>query len=132
MFRFFAGGMPDGLTVDIRDFAVVHNAGHAVRVRDILGGVQIVHSTFQRSISTENMDDGFDACFSSFFNFCISSFCFLSSSSLFSGIMCHLLSGFFSLCLICKTGGFFDIKRFWHIKNEIILTKKGGKIYGNN
>ena len=43
--------MPDGLTVDIRDFAVVHNAGHAVRVRDILGGVQIVHSTFQRSIS---------------------------------------------------------------------------------
>ena len=44
-------GMPDGLTVDIRDFAVVHNAGHAVRVRDILGGVQIVHSTFQRSIS---------------------------------------------------------------------------------
>ena len=44
-------GVPDRLSVGIGDFAVVHNAGHAVRLRDILSGVQIVHSTFQRSIS---------------------------------------------------------------------------------
>ena len=43
--------MPDRLSVGIGDFAVVHNTGHAVRLRDILSGVQIVHSTFQRSIS---------------------------------------------------------------------------------
>ena len=43
--------MPDRLSVGIGDFAVVHNDGHAVRLRDILSGVQIVHSTFQRSIS---------------------------------------------------------------------------------
>ena len=44
-------GVPDRLSVGIGDFAVVHNTGHAVRLRDILSGVQIVHSTFQRSIS---------------------------------------------------------------------------------
>jgi len=43
--------VPDRLSVGIGDFAIVHNAGHAVRLRDILSGVQIVHSTFQRSIS---------------------------------------------------------------------------------
>ena len=43
--------MPDGLTVGIRDFAVVHNAGHAVRVRDILGGIQIVHRPLQRGVT---------------------------------------------------------------------------------
>jgi len=44
-------GVPDRLSVGIRDFAVVHNAGHAVRLRDILGGIQVVHRPLQRGIA---------------------------------------------------------------------------------
>ena len=45
------GGMPDGLTAGIRDFAVVHDAGNTIRVFDVLGSVQIVHGPFERGIA---------------------------------------------------------------------------------
>jgi len=48
--------MPDGLTVGIRDFAVVHNAGHAVRVRDILCSIQVIYRTLQRGVSVAARD----------------------------------------------------------------------------
>ena len=43
--------VPDGVAVGIYDFGVIHNAGHAVRVGDVLGGIQVVHRTVQHGIA---------------------------------------------------------------------------------
>src|SRR5699024_651668 len=37
------GGVPDRVAVGVHDLAVVHRAADAVRVLDVLGGVQVVH-----------------------------------------------------------------------------------------
>ena len=44
-------GVPDGIAVCIHDFGVVHYAGHAVRMRNIFGGVEVIHRTVQRGIA---------------------------------------------------------------------------------
>ena len=43
--------MPDRLSVGIGDFRIIYDTRNAVRVFNGVSGVQIVHSTFQRSIS---------------------------------------------------------------------------------
>ena len=43
--------MPNGRAVGIGDFGVIHHTRNTVRVFNRVSGVQIVHSTFQRSIS---------------------------------------------------------------------------------
>ena len=43
--------MPDGIAVRIHNFGVVHHAGHAVRMRNIFGGVEVVHRAVQRGIA---------------------------------------------------------------------------------
>ena len=43
--------MPDGIAVSIHNFGVVHHAGHAVRMRNIFGGVEVVHRAVQRGIA---------------------------------------------------------------------------------
>ena len=44
-------GVPDGIAVCIHDFGVVHYAGHAVRMGDVLGSVEVVHGTVQRGVA---------------------------------------------------------------------------------
>ena len=44
-------GMPDGIAVRIHNFGVVHHAGHAIGVRNIFGGVKVVHRAVQRGIA---------------------------------------------------------------------------------
>ena len=44
-------GVPNGRAVGIGDFRTIYDARNAVRVFNGVSGVQIVHSTFQRSIS---------------------------------------------------------------------------------
>ena len=44
-------GVPDGIAVCIHDFGVVHYAGHAIGVRNIFGGVKVVHRAVQRGIA---------------------------------------------------------------------------------
>ena len=44
------GGMPDRRAVGIGDFAVVHGAGHAIRVLDVLGSIQVIHRAVQPGI----------------------------------------------------------------------------------
>ena len=43
--------MPDGIAVCIHDFGVVHHAGHAIGVRNIFGGVEVIHRAVQRGIA---------------------------------------------------------------------------------
>ena len=43
--------MPDGIAVCIHDFGVVHYAGHAIGVRNIFGGVKVVHRAVQRGVA---------------------------------------------------------------------------------
>ena len=43
--------VPDGITIGIHDFGIVHNAGHSVRVGDVLGSVEVVHGTVQCGIA---------------------------------------------------------------------------------
>ena len=43
--------MPEGVAVCIHDFGIVHNAGHTVRVGDVLGSVEVVHGTVQRGVA---------------------------------------------------------------------------------
>ena len=43
--------VPDGIAVCIHDFGVVHYAGHAIGVRNIFGGVKVVHRAVQRGIA---------------------------------------------------------------------------------
>ena len=42
------GGMPEGRAVGICDFGVIDDAGNAVRMKNVLGGIQVVHGTFKR------------------------------------------------------------------------------------
>ena len=41
-------GMPDRGAAGICDFGVIDDAGNTVRVMNVLGGVQVVHGTFER------------------------------------------------------------------------------------
>ena len=43
--------MPDGIAVCIHDFGIIYNAGHAVRVSDVLGSVEVIHGAVQRGIA---------------------------------------------------------------------------------
>ena len=43
--------MPDGIAVYIHDFGVVHHAGHTIGVRNIFGGVEVIHRAVQRGIA---------------------------------------------------------------------------------
>ena len=45
------GRVPDGITIGIHDFGIVHNAGHTVRVGDVLSSVEVVHSAVQRGVA---------------------------------------------------------------------------------
>ena len=45
------GRVPDGIAIGIHDFGIIHNAGYAVRVGDVLGSIQVVHGTVQHSIA---------------------------------------------------------------------------------
>ena len=45
------GRVPKGGAVCIHDFGIVHNSGHTVRVGDVLGCVEVVHSSVQRGVS---------------------------------------------------------------------------------
>ena len=45
------GRVPDGIAIGIHDFGIVHNAGHTVRVGDVLGSIQVVHGTVQRGVA---------------------------------------------------------------------------------
>ena len=40
-------GLPSASTI----FGIVHNTGHAVRVGDVLGSVEVVHGTVQRGVA---------------------------------------------------------------------------------
>ena len=39
------GRAPDGIAIGIHDFGIIHNAGYAVRVGDVLGSIEVVHGT---------------------------------------------------------------------------------------
>ena len=43
--------MPDGIAVCIHDFGIVHHAGHTIGVRNIFGGVEVIHRAVQRGIA---------------------------------------------------------------------------------
>lgn len=45
------GRVPEGIAIGIHDFGIVHNAGHAVRMGDVLGSVEVVHGTVQRGVA---------------------------------------------------------------------------------
>ena len=45
------GRVPDGITIGIHDFGIIHNAGHTIRVGNVLGSVEVVHGTVQRGVA---------------------------------------------------------------------------------
>ena len=45
------GRVPDGIAIGIHDFGIIHNTGHAVRVGDVLGSIQVIHGTVQRGVA---------------------------------------------------------------------------------
>ena len=45
------GRVPEGVAIGIHDFGIVHNAGHTVRVGDVLSSVEVVHSAVQRGVT---------------------------------------------------------------------------------
>ena len=45
------GRVPEGITIGIYDFGIIHNTGYAVRMGDVLGSIQVVHSTVHHSIA---------------------------------------------------------------------------------
>ena len=45
------GRVPDGIAIGVHDFGIVHNAGHTVRVDDVLGSVEVIHGTVQRGVA---------------------------------------------------------------------------------
>ena len=45
------GRVPDGIAIGIHDFGIVHNAGHTIGVRNIFGGVKVIHRAVQRGIA---------------------------------------------------------------------------------
>ena len=47
--------MPDGIAIGIYDFGIIHNAGHTIRVGNILGGVQVVHCAVQHGIAVSSV-----------------------------------------------------------------------------
>ena len=47
--------VPDRFAVGIYDFGIIHNAGHTIRVGNILGGVQVVHCAVQHGIAVRSV-----------------------------------------------------------------------------
>ena len=45
------GRVPEGITVGIHDFGIIHNTGYAVWMGDVLGSVEVVHGTVQRGVA---------------------------------------------------------------------------------
>ena len=45
------GRVPEGIAIGIHDFGIIHNTGYAVRMGDVLGSVEVVHSTVQRGVA---------------------------------------------------------------------------------
>ena len=43
--------MPDGRAVGIGDLAVIHRTGHAIRVLNVLGSIQVIHRAVQPGVS---------------------------------------------------------------------------------
>lgn len=44
-----------GIAIGIYDFGIVHDAGHTIRVGNILGGIQVVHCAVQRGIAVSGV-----------------------------------------------------------------------------
>ena len=47
--------VPEGIAIGIYDFGIVHDAGHTIRVGNILGGIQVVHCAVQRGIAVSGV-----------------------------------------------------------------------------
>ena len=45
------GRVPEGVAVGIHDFGIIHNAGHTVRMGNVLGSIEVVHGTVQRGVA---------------------------------------------------------------------------------
>ena len=54
--------MPDGIAIGIYDFGIVHDAGHTIRVGNILGGVQVVHCAVQHGIAVSRIASNITLC----------------------------------------------------------------------
>ena len=55
-------GMPEGIAIGIYDFGIIHNAGHTIRVGNILGGVQVVHCAVQHGIAVSRIASNITLC----------------------------------------------------------------------
>ena len=58
--------MPDGVAAGIGDLGVIDNAGNAVRMKNVLGGIQVVHGTFKRAVTVAacgQIPGGIKVCF---------------------------------------------------------------------
>ena len=47
--------VPDGIAIGIYDFGIIHDAGHTIRVGNILGGVQVVDRAVQHGIAVSSV-----------------------------------------------------------------------------
>ena len=47
--------VPDRIAIGIYDFGIVHDAGHTIRVGNILGGIQVVHCAVQHGIAVSSV-----------------------------------------------------------------------------
>ena len=54
--------VPEGIAVGIYDFGIIHNAGHTIRVGNILGGVQVVHCAVQHGIAVSRTASNMTLC----------------------------------------------------------------------
>ena len=54
--------VPDGIAIVIYDFGIIHNAGHTIRVGNILGGVQVVHCAVQQGIAVSRIVSNITLC----------------------------------------------------------------------
>ena len=54
--------VPDGIAIGIYDFGIIHNAGHTIRVGNILGGVQVVHCAVQHGIAVSRIASNITLC----------------------------------------------------------------------
>ena len=54
--------VPEGIAIGIYDFGIVHDAGHTIRVGNILGGVQVVHCAVQHGIAVSSIASNITLC----------------------------------------------------------------------
>ena len=54
--------VPEGIAVGIYDFGIVHDAGHTIRVGNILGGVQVVDRAVQHGIAVSKISSNITLC----------------------------------------------------------------------